>query len=95
MDKSNSYNLGHSSGLWSSLELTDVDGDGDQDIVAGNIGRNNFFETDMRMFISDFDGNGFQEQIICKKKDNKYYPIVDKDELISQIPSLKKEIALL
>jgi enediyne biosynthesis protein E4 len=92
VDKSNSYDLGHSSGLWSSLELTDVDGDGDQDIVAGNIGRNNFFETEMRMFIADFDGNGFQEQIICKKKDNTYYPIVDKDELISQIPSLKKKL---
>ncbi|MCK5443834.1 MAG: VCBS repeat-containing protein, partial [Maribacter sp.] len=91
-DKSNSYNLSNTSGIWSSMKLADVDGDGDQDIVAGNIGLNNFFEVNMRMYILDFDGNGFQEQIICKKKDNMYYPIVDRDELISQIPSLKKKL---
>ncbi len=92
VDQSNSYNLAGTSGLWSALELADVDGDGDQDIIAGNIGHNNFFEPDMSMFVADFDNNGFQEQIICKKKDKSYYPIVDKDELISQIPSLKKKL---
>ncbi len=92
MDKSDSYDLTNTSGLWSSMELVDIDGDGDQDIVAGNIGLNSFFEENMRMFVSDFDGNGFKEQIICKKAADGYYPIVDKDELISQIPSLKKKL---
>ncbi|MBO6760815.1 MAG: FG-GAP repeat protein, partial [Roseivirga sp.] len=32
------------------------------------------------------------EQIYCEKIDGKYYPIVDKDELIKQIPSLKKQL---
>ncbi|RLD27121.1 MAG: VCBS repeat-containing protein, partial [Bacteroidetes bacterium] len=80
------------SGLWNSLEIIDIDGDGDQDIVAGNIGLNNFFEEGMRMYVSDFDNNGFKEQIICMKGVDGYYPIVDKDELISQIPSLKKKL---
>jgi len=91
-DKSDSYNLSDTQGLWTAMELCDVDGDGDQDIVAGNIGLNNYFEVDMRMYVSDFDGNGFKEQIICKKKGDNYYPIVDKDELISQIPFLKKKL---
>lgn len=92
IDKSESYGLSDTSGFWNVLELADVDDDGDQDVVAGNLGLNNFFELGMRMFIADFDGNGFQEQIICKKRDDKYYPIVDKDELVSQIPSLKKKL---
>ncbi len=92
VDKSDSYDLTNTSGLWSSMELVDIDGDGDQDIVAGNIGLNSFFEENMRMYVSDFDGNGFKEQIICKKGVDGYYPIVDKDELISQIPSLKKKL---
>jgi hypothetical protein len=92
IDKTEDYRLANSAGLWTSLEVLDVDADGDQDLIAGNIGRNNFFKPDMKMFISDFDGNGFQEQIICQKIDKQYYPIVDKDELISQIPSLKKNL---
>jgi hypothetical protein len=91
IDKSEKYKLSNTSGLWTSLELADVDGDGDQDIVAGNMGLNNYFEAGMRMFIADFDGNGFKEQIICKKINGQYFPIVDKDELILQIPSLKKK----
>ncbi|SMC44714.1 VCBS repeat-containing protein [Cellulophaga tyrosinoxydans] len=91
-DSSELYGLANSSGIWTSLELADVDNDGDQDLIIGNIGLNNFFEPNMRMFVGDFDGNGFKEQIICKKVNDEYYPIVDKDELISQIPSLKKKL---
>jgi len=91
-DKTDNYGMQNSCGLWSAMEIIDVDNDGDLDIIAGNIGLNNFFESDMRMYIHDFDNNGFKEQLICKKKDGKYYPIVDKDELISQIPSLKKKL---
>lgn len=91
-DRSEDYNLGNSSGLWSSLHIVDIDNDGDEDLVAGNLGLNTFFEPNMRMYIADFDGNGFKEQIICKKREDAYYPIVDKDELISQMPSLKKQL---
>ncbi len=86
------YGLTSTSGLWTSLFLDDVDQDGDIDIIAGNLGHNTFFENTMRMYVHDFDGNGFKEQLICKKKGNDYYPIVDKDELISQVPSLKKKL---
>ena len=90
-DKSENYNLKNTNGFWSTIEIMDIDNDGDQDLVGGNMGLNNFYESGMRMYIADFDSNGFMEQIICKKVGDKYYPIVDKDELISQIPSLKKK----
>ena len=92
VDATDSYNLNNTNGLWSSLEVADIDNDGDQDIIAGNMGRNNFLKEDMRMYVHDFDGNGFKEQIICKKGKDGYYPVIDKDELISQIPSLKKKL---
>ncbi len=80
------------SGLWTSLKVTDIDHDGDMDFIAGNIGRNTLYEEKMKLFIADFDGNGFQEQLICKEKNGKYYPVADKDELVSQIPSLMKKL---
>ncbi|NNE75682.1 MAG: VCBS repeat-containing protein, partial [Pricia sp.] len=87
-----SFGLDNTSGLWNALEIADLDNDGDEDFIVGNHGLNTFFETEMRMYIADFDGNGFQEQLICKHKDGKYYPIVEKDELVAQIPSLKKKL---
>lgn len=91
-DQTERYGLDQTEGLWQSIEIADFDGDGDDDILAGNIGRNNFFEPGTRMYIADFDGNGFAEQITCLQRNGKYYPIIDKDELIAQIPSLKKKL---
>lgn len=68
VDKTNIYQMENTCGLWSAMEMIDVDHDGDLDIIAGNKGLNNFFESDMRMYIYDFDNNGFEEQLICKKK---------------------------
>ncbi|MAU71711.1 MAG: hypothetical protein CML04_06400 [Pseudozobellia sp.] len=84
--------LEDTNGLWTAIHHVDLDGDGDNDLVVGNIGLNNYMKPDMRIFVHDFDQNGFKEQIICSKKNGKYYPIVDKDELISQIPPLKKKL---
>ncbi|NJB36737.1 FG-GAP repeat domain-containing protein [Croceivirga sp. JEA036] len=90
-DATSTYGLAKQNGLWTSLFLQDVDKDGDLDLLAGNIGTNNFFSNDMKMYVGDFDHNGFVEQIICKELNGLYFPIVDKDELIAQIPSLKKK----
>jgi hypothetical protein len=72
--------------------MVDIDDDGDLDIIAGNKGENSFFKENTRMYVSDFDNNGTIEQIICHKRGNEYYPIVDRDELISQIASLKQKL---
>lgn len=86
------YGLHLSTGLWSSLKIADVDNDGNQDIIAGNAGENNFFKNGLKMYINDFDKNGSFEQIICYRRDNLDYPIVDKDELLSQLPYLKNKL---
>ena len=87
--------LEKSNGWWNTVEIVDIDNDGDQDIIAGNHGLNSRFRaSDKRpatMFVSDFDKNGSIEQIICTYNGDKSYPMVLRHDLLQQIPSLKKK----
>ncbi|KPM32751.1 ASPIC/UnbV domain protein [Croceitalea dokdonensis DOKDO 023] len=82
-------------GWWNTVEAVDLDGDGDQDLILGNMGLNLHYkpETDrpMKMFINDFDGNGTLEQIVTVSENSGDYPIHQKKEVTEQLVSLKKE----
>ena len=92
VDKTEAYGLANTTGMWSSLKVGDINGDGKMDILAGNVGLNSLYKPDTRLYLNDFDQNGFAEQLICYKIDNDYYPIVDRDELIAQLPDLKSKM---
>ena len=92
IDKTKDYALDKSNGLWNDIEVVDLDDDGDFDIIAANFGENNFYKPNMKMFVNDFDLNGFKEQIICYEIGGKNYPILENDELIAQLPTIKKKI---
>ncbi len=91
-NKTKDYGLEKTSGLWNTIELVDANNDGIIDFIAGNHGTNSFLKENMRMYLNDFDKNGSEEQILCYKIDGKFYPALDKDELIDQLPYLKKNI---
>jgi hypothetical protein len=91
-NKTSSYNLNKTNGLWKAIEVIDLNNDGLLDFIVANSGKNSFYKPGMKIFINDFDSNGTVEQIICEKVDDKYFPILDKDELLSQIPALKKKL---
>lgn len=89
---SKEMNLSGTEGWWHTIEVNDLNKDGKPDFVLGNQGLNSFFKSGDRMYVSDFDANGSVEQIFTTRESGRDYPIVDKDELISQLPSLKKTI---
>ncbi len=86
--------LDKSNGFWNRIILADLDGDGDQDIVAGNLGKNTHYrassEYPVRCYVGDYDSNGSLDPIITFFEKGKSYPMVQKDVLIKQIPFLKK-----
>lgn len=92
IDISQELGLQETEGWWHDIESGDFNKDGKVDFILGNHGLNTFFKPDDRMYVNDFDGNGSIEQIFCTKVNRKYYPIADKDEFLSQLPSFKKEL---
>jgi enediyne biosynthesis protein E4 len=92
INSSDEFGLNGTEGWWHDIESTDLNKDGKPDFVIANHGLNTFFKSGDRMYVSDFDQNGSTEQLFCTKVGDTYYPIVDKDEFLSQLPSLKKEL---
>ncbi|WP_439558169.1 VCBS repeat-containing protein [Dyadobacter sp.] len=83
-------------GWWNTVEVADMDGDGDLDIIAGNLGMNSRLKANQQkpveMFVKDFDNNGITKQIItCPDETGTSYPMVMKPDLLRAMPSLKKK----
>lgn len=88
--------LSNYKGWWSTLSVSDLDGDGNLDILAGNLGLNTKFmasnKEPMKIYIKDFDNNGTKESITTLyKSDHKSYVFHLKSDLVMQLPFLKKK----
>jgi hypothetical protein len=88
------FDIKASTGLWQSLIATDVNGDGNLDILAGNLGLNSKYaagkDGPVKLYVKDFDKNGSIEQIATYMIDGNEYPFLAKDELERSLPVLKK-----
>lgn len=82
-------------GGWMAIANSDLDGDGDIDLILGNVGLNIPFvstpSSPLKLWINDFDQNGTIEQILTMHYDNGDYPIHMRREMTAQLPGLKKQ----
>jgi enediyne biosynthesis protein E4 len=87
-------------GFWSSVTKADLDKDGDDDYVIGNLGDNHRFTVSeqfpMRLYAIDIDKNSFIDPVATSYwKDEKgvmrEYPINYLDELAAQSPFFRKQ----
>jgi len=85
------FYLEDTKGSWNCLLVEDFNKDGKMDIFGGNIGLNATLSPQHKLYIADFDGNGQIEQILCEEVDGKDIPVLDMDEITSQLPSLKRK----
>ncbi len=98
-----STGLRNMEGQWRSLIAADVDGDGDTDLIAGNLGSNCNYQTTpdypMKVYAKDIDNNGSIDPVMfyyIKDEDGqrRLSPSINRDQLATQIPSIKKRFLL-
>jgi len=95
VNSSQKTGLTHSSGWWNSINGGDFDNDGDMDYILGNIGLNTKYRVSpnepLTVYAMDYDKNGSIDPIMSSFKNGSEYPVHSRDDLIKQIPQMKKK----
>jgi enediyne biosynthesis protein E4 len=85
------------SGWWNTITIGDFNSDNKPDLVIGNMGLNTQFKASagepLEMYYGDFDKNGSVDPIFSFYIQHKRYPYITRDELIAQLPYLRKRFA--
>ena len=88
-------NLTDKLGWWQTITVADLNGDGKNDLVIGNIGENFYLNPDkehpVKLWLNDFDQNNSSDRILTSTLNGKDMPVFMKHEMEDQIPSLKKK----
>lgn len=83
------------SGWWNCIKSVDINGDGYEDLLLGNLGLNSKLQASasypLKMYIGDFDNNGIMDQLLAVQKNGRYYPFLGKEDLEKQLPYLRKQ----
>lgn len=93
-DNRESASLNDLSGWWNSIQLFDIDKDGDLDIIAGNRGVNSKIRATLAepctIYAKDFDNSGSYDAVLGYYIYGKCYPMYHRDQLIDQMPFMRK-----
>jgi hypothetical protein len=93
VDQTSAAGLEGTEGWWSSATAADLNADGRQDVVLGNLGLNAYVRATAaepaRLYVYDFGQTGSLKQVLTFYKGGVSYPIAGRDELVRLIPSLR------
>jgi len=82
-------------GWWQSIAAADLNNDGKQDLIIGNIGENFYLRPNqkelVKLWLADFDNSGTVDNFLTRTVDKKDMPVFLKREITDQFPFLKKD----
>ena len=82
-------------GWYQTVTTADINNDGKEDIILGNIGRNFYLDPSIdkpaKLWMNDFDKNGEMDKLMTYTIDGKDMPVFLKRDVQDQIPGLKKQ----
>ncbi|NBC04599.1 MAG: hypothetical protein GVY20_12950, partial [Bacteroidetes bacterium] len=83
-------------GLWQSIHVSDLNGNGLMDVVLGNFGINSRLqasdESPLKLFVNDFSEDGQTAPIIAYNPDGEDRPFEQLDEILAQLPDVQEKI---
>ncbi len=95
VDVTSTKNMEKNSGWWYSVTAADVDNDGDEDYIVGNIGLNTKFtpkrNKPLGIYANDFDGTGTLDIVISKDYKGKDVPLRGRQCSSEQMPNIKEK----
>jgi len=90
----------NTSGLWRTIEISDIDADGDDDLILGNHGQNGKIKASIDeplvMYAGDLDQNGSSDPIIGhwtidQEGKRQLFPLHSRDDVFRQLPKLENK----
>jgi hypothetical protein len=93
VDVSDDLGFKASAGWWNCIKCIDIDKDGDNDYLVGNLGLNNKSKATenepFEIYSNDFDLNGNLDIVLSYTENGKNYPVTGFDAAVRQLPVLK------
>ena len=88
------FGLNSEKGWWKSITISDINNDGFNDVIGGNLGLNSIFKASKKepvtLYYKDFDNNGSVDPILCTYIEGVSYPIHNRDRMLNHMVMLKK-----
>ncbi len=84
------FGLSDMTGWWRAMEVSDIDNDGDLDILVGNLGLNYKYKASenspFTIYTNDFDQNGTSDIVLSYEKKGKKLPLRGRQCSSEQVP---------